>query len=163
MTETIHVGTLLLADGTALPEAALIGTQKYAKGWSSITSTTRFQLAKEIEKGGWTFFYMAGQIHARGFGFDDRSRTDRAIVNLIEAVKREKCNCLEITQIERRSFLGMRYTNLIARARHIQEGRTFHDASKKPDSTRSRPSEWLNDHTPPQSLALIPGAAVGGQ
>ena len=35
----------------------------------------------------------------------------------------------EITQVRRRSFFGLPYTSLIARARHIQRGRMLHDPS----------------------------------
>jgi hypothetical protein len=55
---------------------------------------------------------MAGEIRRSGFGFHEQSRTDRAVAHLIDAVKRQNCNCLEITQIRRRSFLGLPYTSL---------------------------------------------------
>jgi hypothetical protein len=70
---------------------------------------------------------MAGEIRTSGFGFNDQSRTARAVAHVINVVRRENCNCLEITQMRRRSFVGLPYTSLVAHARHIQRSRSFYD------------------------------------
>jgi hypothetical protein len=115
---------MLIADGTHTPESLVLGIQRYSAGWSSIASTSA-KLGRELESAGWTFFYMAGEIHANGFGFNDQSRIDRAVAHVIDAVQLQNCNCLEITEVRRRSILGLSYTSLIAHARHIQKSRTF--------------------------------------
>jgi len=145
MTDKIRAGTMLIADDTHMPKTLVVGTEPYSAGWSSIMGSTSAQLGKEIENAGWTFFYMAGEIRTSGFGFNDQSRTDRAVAHVIDAVKREKCNCLEITQMRRRSFLGLPYTSLVAHARHIQRSRSFHDLSNMPARIPFRSREWLYD------------------
>jgi hypothetical protein len=149
MTDKIRVGTMLIADDTDMPATLVVGTEHYSAGWSSITGFTSTQLGKEIENAGWTFFYMAGEIRTSGFGFNDQSRTARAVAHVIHAVRRENCNCLEITQMRRRSFLGLSYTSLVAHARHIQKSRRFHDASNMPTRTPFSPPEWSYDQTLP--------------
>src|SRR5207237_4967173 len=99
MADRIRVGTMLVADDTDMPAELVVGTEHYSAGWSSILGSTSAQLGKEIENAGWTFFYMAGEIRKSGFGFSDQSRTDRAAAQVIDAAKRENCNCLEITQM----------------------------------------------------------------
>jgi hypothetical protein len=141
MTDRIRVGTMLIEDGTHTPESLVVGTERYSAGWSSIIKSTSAQLGKELESAGWTFFYMAGEIRTSVFGFNAQSRTDRAVARVIDAVKRQNCNCLEITQMRRRSFLGLPYTSLVAHARHIQRSRSFYDLSNMPGSIRSRPRE----------------------
>jgi hypothetical protein len=161
MTDSIHVGTILIEDGTHTPESLVVATEHYLAGWSSILGSTSAQLGKEIENAGWTFFYMAGEIRASGFGFDDQSRTARAIAHVVNAVRRENCNGLEITQMRRRSFLGLPYTSLVAHARHIQESRSFCDPSNMPARIPFCSREWLYDQpaTAP-SKSLFAGAAV---
>ena len=114
--------------------------------------TTSAQLDRELESAGWTFFYMAGEIRTRGFGFNDESRTDRAVAHVINAVKLEKCNCLEITQIRRRSLLGLPYMSVVAHARHIQKSRCFESVSNMPAGARSSVRDW--------SKSLLTGEAV---
>jgi len=149
MTESIRVGTLLLRDGTKIPKALAVTTERYSAGWSFITKSTSAQLNTNVESVGWTLFYMAGEIHTRSFGFDNLSRTGRAVAKVINAVRRDTCNCLEITALKRGSFLGLPYTSLIAHSRHIQLGRSFENPSSMPQHDRSRPLELLyDDHAP---------------
>jgi hypothetical protein len=158
MTDRIRAGTVLVEDGTPTPESLVVATEHYSAGWSSILQSTSAQLGRELESTGWTFFYMAGEIRRSGFGFDEQSRTDRAVAHLIDAVKRQNCNCLEITQIRRRSFLGLPYTSLGAHARHIQRSRSFH----VPSSVLARiPREPLRDkELPVQNSSSFTGKRI---
>lgn len=163
MTNKIRAGTMLIADGTNTAELLVIDTESYSVGWSSIMGATSAQLGKNIENAGWTFFYMAGEIRTSGFGFSDQSRTARAVAHVIDAVQRESCNCLEITQvIAGRSFLGLPYTSLVAHARHIQKSRSFHDLSNLPARVGFRRREWPHQQTvPAQNQVSPPSEAVG--
>src|SRR5581483_9462995 len=150
MTKTIRVGTMLIADGTRTPKLVIVGTQPYSAGWSSIVESNSAQLDRELENAGWTFFYMANEIHTRGFGSNDQSRMDRAIAHVIDAVRHESCNCLEITQILRgRSFLGFPYTGVVAHARHIQKSHSFYNLSNLPARIGFRQRERLYGPTSP--------------
>jgi hypothetical protein len=148
MTKAIRVGTMLIAGGTRTPKLVILGTQSYSAGWSSILNSTSAQLDKELENVGWTFFYMAGEIRTRGFGSNHQSRMDRAVAHVIDAVKRENCNCLEITQISRGSFLGLPYMSVVAHARHIQKSRSFYNLSNLPARVGFRQRERWQDERP---------------
>ena len=74
---------------------------------------------------------MAGEVHANGFGFNAESRMDRALAHVLNTISLEYCNCLEITDVKLRSILGIPYTRLGARARHIQESPSFQKAFTK--------------------------------
>lgn len=148
MANTIRAGTMLIQDGTRAPESLIVSIEPYSAGWSFIVKSTAAQLDKELESAGWTFFYMAGEIRVRGFGFNDQSRTDRAVAHVVDAVKRQHCNCLEITQIRRRSFWGLPYTSVVAHARHIQKSRRFQDLPSAPASAGHFSRRWFYDRIP---------------
>jgi hypothetical protein len=161
MTDEIRLGTMLIEDGSHMPAILSVSTEHYSAGWSSIMGFTSAQLGKEIEKAGWTFFYMAGEIRTSGFGFSDQSRMDRALAYVIEVVEREHCNCLEITKVRQRSCLGLHWTSLIAHARHIQKSWSFYDGSRMPARTPFRCREWLYDHpTAVRTKSLFAGEAI---
>jgi hypothetical protein len=161
MRGTIQVGTMLIEHGTHMPESLVVGTERYSEGWSCIVKSTSAQLGKAIESAGWTFFYLAGEIQTRGFGFNDQSRMDRAVAHLIRAVKLQHCNCLEITGMRRRSFLGLSFTSLSAHARHIQRSHAFHDASDVPTSHAPRPGYPVYTETATvRSKTLVAGEAA---
>jgi hypothetical protein len=161
MTDKISVGTMLLEDGTAMPESPVVDTTAYLPRWSSVSGRTSSQLGRQIEAAGWTFFYMAGEISRRKFGFDDQSRTDRALAHVIAIVKEGGCNCLEVTKLRRGSFLGVSYTSVTGHARHIQKSRSFYDLSSLPPRIPFRSHEWLYDiPRRPQSRATAAEAAL---
>lgn len=132
MTDRIRAGTMIIEDDTDTPESIAVDTELYSAGWATIVKSTSAQLGRELESAGWTFFYMADEIRTCGFGFSDQSRTDRAVAHVVDAAKLQNCNCLEITQIRRRSFLGLPYTSVVAHARHIQKSHRFQDLSHVP-------------------------------
>ncbi len=126
MTNELLIGTMLIAKGTWVPRSLTVGITPYTTGWSEVTTCTSAQLGRDIEKAGWTLLFMAGEIHANGYGSSDEVRLGRAVDRVIQTVGKEKCNCLEITEIKHRSFLGIRYTSIGAHARHIQQSRSFY-------------------------------------
>ena len=134
MTDGICAGTMFIEDGTVTPKPLDYSKERHSPDWSAITKAAGIELGRDLDSAGWTFFYMAGEVRANGFGFNASSRVDHALTRVIEAVTREHCNCLEITQVSFRSFLGVPYTNLAARSRHIQKSRTFEQISVMPIS-----------------------------
>lgn len=152
MRDRIRVGTMLIEDGTQTPQTLVIETERYSAGWSSIIKSSSAQLGRELDSAGWTFFYMAGEIRTTGFGFNDRSGADRAMAHVMHAAKRENCNCLEITQIRRRSHLGLSYTSLVAHARHIQRSRRFQGG--EPERSYDQPAAAV------PNKSLFTGAAA---
>jgi hypothetical protein len=111
---------MLLKDGTELPALPAITMIPHAIGWSYLINSTSAELDGNLRRIGWTFFYLAGEIRKIGFGFTSESRMKRAVTRVIEAVKLQQCNSLEITQVRTKSFLGLPYTSLVAHARHVQ-------------------------------------------
>jgi len=130
VSHTIGIGTILIEQGTPTPNSISLATESYALGWSAITDLTRLELGRQLEGAGWTFFYMAGEIETTGFGFDEQSRIHRAIAQIIKTAKLEAFNCLEITQITRKSFLGVPCMNIRAHGRHIQVSSSLHRPSR---------------------------------
>ena len=140
MKETMESGTILVEEGTPMPDSLLVSTQPYGAGWSSVENLTRSQLGAGLEAAQWTFFYMAGEIRGIGFGFAEQSRMRRAVRKVIQAVNLQHCNCLEITQVRNRSFWGMPSVTMVAHARQIQQSRYFHEGlSPKGEPLASAP------------------------
>jgi len=130
VSHTIEIGTILIEQGTPMPHSMNVGTESYDLGWSAVTNLTRSELGRQLEGAGWTFFYMAGEVKTTGFGFDEQSRIRRAIAQIIKSVQGQTFNCLEITHITRKSFLGVPRIKVRAHGRHIQVSPLFHRTSR---------------------------------
>ena len=127
MKESMESGTILVEEGTVLPDSLLVSTKPYGAGWSSVENLTRSQLGAGLEAARWTFFYMAGESKGTAFGFEEPSRIRRAVLQVIQVVKLQHCNCLELTQVRRKSFCGVPSITIVAHARQIQRSRRFHE------------------------------------
>ncbi len=124
MPDTIKTGTILMKEGTPLPEALRFEREPCAAGWSFVKDVDSDGLDRKIHETGWTFFRLAGEIKATVFGFDEQKTVRRAVERILANLKSEKLNSLEITQVSSvasERFVGVRYVTVHAHSRHIQE------------------------------------------
>src|ERR1035441_7252234 len=82
MTGAITAGSILIEEGTHLPNSLLLQSESCSNGWASVKNT-RSTLEKEIQEAGWTFFFMAGEIRSTVFGFDTQKTLRAALKRLI--------------------------------------------------------------------------------
>ena len=122
----ITQGTILIEEGTPLPEFLRLEHEPYPSTWMSVKNTfAPCELEKRLKSAGWTFFYRAGQLSAAVFGFDRKKMIHAALKRLIAKVRLQECNCLEIDEVATRSFLGMPQVSVLAHSRHIQKDLVF--------------------------------------
>ncbi len=121
MAETIKTGTILIKEGTPLPDTLQFESEPCATGWRLIKNFDGDGLHREIHEAGWSFFCLPGEIKATIFGFDGQRTVRRAVKRILANLKSEKFNGLEITQVEGKRFLGLPYARVCAHSRHIQE------------------------------------------
>jgi len=121
MPDTIKTGTILIKDGTFLPDALRFESEPCATGWRLIKNLDGSGLGRKVPEAGWTFFWLAGEIKATIFGSDVQKTVRRAVKRILANLKPGKFNSLEITHVARKRFLGVRYVTVSAQSRHIQE------------------------------------------
>lgn len=121
MANVIKMGTILIAEGILLPKALLLESEPYAHGWRLIKNLNSQGMDQTISQAGWNFFYLAGLLKASVFGFDEEKATRQAIKQLIANTRSKYFNCLEITQVDGKRFLGLPYVSISAHSRHIQK------------------------------------------
>jgi hypothetical protein len=122
----ITPGVLLIQPDALRPQCFQVDADSHLNSWMVVThGLTSQQLEKELLATGWTFFFMAGPIRMTAFGFD-RDKTLYAVLKrVIQAVKQQRCNSLQVESVDLHSFLGIPYITLSARPRHIQKGIFF--------------------------------------
>jgi hypothetical protein len=124
MTDALVAGSILIEEGTHLPDSVSLESGSYSSGWAAVKNT-RSTLDKGVKEAGWTFFFMAGEIKSTVFGFDRQKTLGAALKRLITSVKLAKCNSFEITQVTTKSFLRVPYVSITAHRRHLQKGLVF--------------------------------------
>ena len=121
MADKIKVGAILIEEGALLPESLWLESEQCLNGWRRVKNLDGYGLDRRVREAGWTFFSLAGEIKASVFGFDLEKTTHRAITQLLANLKSDKLNCLEITQVVWKRFLGLPYVSVSAHSRHIQK------------------------------------------
>jgi hypothetical protein len=121
MAMNITAGTILIKDGTLLPEGIQLESEPYLAGWRSAANLDGGGLDRIISDAGWNFFYMAGEINVSVYGPDGEATRRKAVGQILVKLNLEKFNCVEITQVVAKRFLGMPYVRVAAHWRQIQE------------------------------------------
>jgi len=65
MADRISKGTILIEEGTLLPDSLRFESEPYSNGWRIVRNLDGFGLERKIRQAGWNFFYMAGEISER--------------------------------------------------------------------------------------------------
>src|SRR2546429_6697646 len=81
MSDTIKAGTILIKEGTLLPEVVRFESECSVPGWRLLKDLDRYGLDREIREAGWTFFCLPGEIRTTVFGIDEE-KIDRKSTRL---------------------------------------------------------------------------------
>ena len=124
MPDTIKPGTILIKEGTLLPETLRFESEPCVSGWRSVKDLDGCGLDRKIREAGWTFFCLAGQLGATVFGIDEQKTLSRAVEQILANLEPAEFNCLEIMRVTleaSKRFQGVHYMTVSAQSRHIQK------------------------------------------
>jgi hypothetical protein len=118
---TIKAGTIIMKVGTIIPQSLRVETELYSQGWEIIKNSDAYALDRDIRRADWNFFFLAASIQATALGYWRERTVRRAMERVLAKAERSKFNCLEITEISAKQFLGLPYVHVSAHSRHIQK------------------------------------------
>ena len=121
MTGTVHIGTMMIQEGLLLPESLGLESDGYSENWRSVRNLDAFSLDRKVRAFGWNLFCMAGQVKAIALGRGGEKGVRRGIQRITAKVRSLNFNCLGLTEIVQRQFLGIPYLSISAQSYHIQE------------------------------------------
>jgi hypothetical protein len=75
---------------------------------------------RKIHVAGWNFFFMVAEVKVVFFGSLKPTRIQNAVRRILVKVSPQSFNCLEVTGIVAKRFLGVPYSTVSAHSRHIQ-------------------------------------------
>src|SRR6476661_1660854 len=121
MTPTVQVGTILIADRPRITQFLGLESEPYSGNWGVVRGLDGFALDRKIHAAGWNFFFMAAEVKVMFFGSLGAEKIQKALKRILEKVKPQQFNGLEVTEIAARHFLGVPYVTLSAHSRHMQQ------------------------------------------
>jgi len=121
MQESSYANIILFKQDTPFPAGFSVDSDPFLPGWRMLKNLDSYLFARKIAAAHWSFFYLAGDIAGRAFGHDQPGSLRNAVKPLIARQEGQQLNCLEITRIALKNFLGLPFLSLVAHSRHIQE------------------------------------------
>ena len=131
MPPTIQVGTILMKDWPLMTQLLGLESESCSGNWSLVKALDGFALDRKIHAAGWNFFFMAAEIKVIFFGALGAKKIQNALQRILGKVREQDFNCLEVTGIVAKRFLGMPYTIVSAHSRHIQQGCELDDVQRR--------------------------------
>ena len=141
MPDTIKTGTILIKEGTLLPEVLRFESEPCALGWRLVKNLDGYGLGRNIREAGWTFSRRAGEIGATVFGLDEQKTLRRAVEQILANLEAAEFNSLEIMRVASEAskrFLGVRCVTVSAQSRDIHESAPLFRAKDLPVRDRAR-------------------------
>ena len=136
MPSDIEAGTMMVRAGLLLPPGMSVHTDSYSKNWDVITDPDAFGMDRSLRAAGWNFFFTAGAVHATAFGRREGVNARQAVDRILSRVQAQNFNCVEITDLSTKYFLGIPYMSVCAHARQIQFGQTLQDITQRYQAQR---------------------------
>ena len=121
MSGTIKAGTIMMKAGTIIPQSLRVETELYSQGWEIINNSDTDAVDRDIRRADWNFFFLAASIQETALGYWGEKTVRRAMERVLAKAEPSKFNCLEITGISAKQFLGLPYVHVSAHSRHIQK------------------------------------------
>jgi len=121
MPPAVQVGTVLIEESPLMRQRLGLESELYLGNWSLVKVLDGFALDTKIRVSGWNFFFMATEVKAMIFGALGANKIQNALKRILEKVKGQHFNSLEVTGIVERRFLGVPYAIISAHPRHVQQ------------------------------------------
>jgi hypothetical protein len=131
MAGAIKAGTIMMQAGTLIPQSVRVEAEPYSHDWGMLKDSDSNILDHNLRGAGWSFFFLAARIQAIAWGKRGETTVRRAVTHVLTKVKSLRFNCLEITEITTKRFLGLPYVRVSAHPRHIQKDPFLQSCAKR--------------------------------
>ena len=121
MPNEIQSGTMMVQQSTFLGSLE-VKSELYCQDWRSLGAQDSAGLDHKVRAAGWNLFFMAGELRAVVPAWGGQNTLRRGVKRLLAQTRLQHFNCLELSHVLRKYFLGVPYVSIAAHPRHIQRG-----------------------------------------
>jgi hypothetical protein len=129
--QEVQVGTILIKGNPVMAQTIGFQSDPYSATWGLVKALDALALDRKIHAAGWNFFFMAAEMKVMFFGATGAKNIQNAMKRMLGKLKPMNFNCLEVTGIVAKRFLGVPYTVVSAHSRHIQQSCYLDDPDQR--------------------------------
>jgi len=135
MPNQIQAGTIMVQQLASLQPLG-IESESYAGSWRSLGVLESSGLDRKVRDAGWKLFFMANELRAAVPAWGGQKTLGRGVKRLLAQTRAQHFNCIELTHIVRKRFLGIPYVSIAAHSRHIQPGSQIQSVEQRTQDGR---------------------------
>src|SRR5271167_4347836 len=121
MAHQIQAGTMMVQQSASMRSLG-IESEPYSGNWHSLGILESSGLDRRVRGAGWSLFFMANELRAVVPAWGGQNTLRAGVKRLLAQTRLQHFNCLEVTHILKKHFLGIPYVSIAAHSRHIQDG-----------------------------------------
>ena len=121
MSNEIQAGTMMVQQSASMRSLG-IESEPYSGRWRSLGVLESSGSDRKVRAAGWSLFFMAGELKAVVPAWGGQNTLRGGVKRLLAQARLQHFNCLEVTHILKKHFLGIPYVSIGAHSRHIQDG-----------------------------------------
>jgi len=156
MPNQVQSGTVLVQQ-SAILELPGVESELYCQDWCSLGALESSGFDHTVRAAGWNLFFMAGELRAMATAWGGQNATRRAVARLLAQTRLQHFNCLELSHVLRKYFLGIPYISVVAHPRHIQRGYQIQPIEQRAHDNATR---TLKQRSPSGGIAEVAPAQV---
>lgn len=130
MPNQIQAGTMMVQQ-SAILQSLEVDSESYCQNWRSLGVTESLDLDRKVRAAGGSLFFMASEIRAVVPAWGGQNTLRRGVKRLLAQTRLQHFNCLEVSHILKKHFLGIPYVSIAAHSRHIQKGSQIHSIEQR--------------------------------
>jgi hypothetical protein len=144
MPNQIQSGTMLVQQSAILGLPGM-ESELYCENWRSLAALESSGFDHTVRAAGWNLFFMAEELRAVVPAWGGQNALHRGVKRLLAQTRLQHFNCLELSQVLRKYFLGIPYISIVAHPRHMQRGHQIQSIERRAQdytaaSLQQRPS-----------------------
>lgn len=130
---------MMIREGLLLPDSAHVESFRYSNTWRTVPGMDSFALDRKLRAVGLHLFFIADELKVTEMGWGT-SALRRGIKKILAKGLKRGLNCMEITQVRTKHFLGLPSTAIAAHCFHIQKNAVLEtEAARK---SGSKMDDW---------------------
>jgi hypothetical protein len=133
MPNQIQAGTMMVHQPSILQSIG-VDSEIYSGNWRSLGIPESAGFDCTVRAAGWKLFFMAGELRAMVPAWGGQKTLRHGVNRLLAQARQQHFNCLELTDVLRKRFLGVPYLCITAHSRHIQRSSQIQSLEQRAQS-----------------------------
>jgi hypothetical protein len=136
MAQEVQAGTVLMQESPEMVDFLGLNSEPFLGpgrlgNWRLVSGLDGFGFDRKVRASGWNLFFMAAEVKATVLGGLSTGNVRKAVKRILGKSGEREFNCLEVTGIAAKHFLGVPYTTVSAHSRHIQKDWQLDDLKRR--------------------------------